>query len=210
LLEARALVTLKTMNLLRNLFVSMGATALAVCVLTGVGCASGSPKVTEKGPPTAPEAIRPSEQLTIEFFDINPPQTIQQTVQEDGSITLGLGQRFVAAGKTVVQLQKEIHDAYVPKYYRRLSVNIKRENRFFFVGGQVRNPSQRAYTGDMTIIRAIKAAGDFTEYADKRRVKIIRNSGVIEMEDVIEALKDPKLDLPVYPGDQIDVPLSKF
>lgn len=178
--------------------------------LNAASGAGGAPPVDDG--PTRSEVIRPGEQLTIELMDIGTAQKIEQTVAEDGTITMPMvTERVGAAGKKIGELQDSIRGLYVPKFYKRMTVNIKRDNRFYFVRGQVKNPSQRAYTGDITLTRAIAAAGDFTDYADKKNIEIIRGNGVKQKVNWKDAIKNPKKwDLPIYPGDTVHVPLSIY
>jgi protein involved in polysaccharide export with SLBB domain len=205
------------MNLLRNLIVQWGRGVVLVCALLALtGCETfegnqaQSSSLTNQVPRLDPtlDPIRIGEALSIEFLDINPSQKIEQTVQEDGTISLILGQKLIAAGKTATELQDAIHDLYVPKLFHRVTVNIKRDNRFYFVGGEVKNPGRFIYSGEMTVIKAIQSAGDFTIYAAKKRIQINRADGKVEKVNFWDALKNPKKDLPIYPGDRIIVPLS--
>jgi polysaccharide export outer membrane protein len=206
------------MKLLRNLFVLCAGVCsfllLVGCETTGTGMDASAAAGTGAQVNTNllnGESIRAGEQLTIELLDILPPSKIEQAVADDGTITLPLlSDRVKAAGRKDTELANDIHDLYVPRYYRRMTVNIKRENRFYFVGGQVKNPTQRQYTGDMTLLRAIKSAGDFTDFADRRHVNIIRSNGTRETIDVKAIIKNPKKDVPIYPGDTIDVPLRIY
>jgi protein involved in polysaccharide export with SLBB domain len=200
---------------LRNLFVSL-LSVWALVALTGCetldagGNAQAGDHSSITNQPAETTRIRIGEQLTIELMDITPPSKIEQAVADDGTITLPLlAERVKAAGKEDTDLSNVIHDLYVPRYYKRLTVNIKRENRYFFVRGEVKNPSQRVYTGDMTAMRAIGSAGDFTTYADKKRILVIRSNGHKEKFDANKALKNPeKYDLKIFPGDTVYVPLS--
>lgn len=133
---------------------------------------------------------------------------IDQPIREDGTITLPLGIEVKAAGKKAGDLATEIRELYVPRYYLRMTVSVKPEERVIYVGGQVRLPNRYVYAGEMTLLRAIKVAGDFTDYAKKTRVKIIRaRGGKPEIVNAKKAIKDPKkYDVPIYPGDTIDVP----
>lgn len=199
------------MNLLRKFFVSCGA-AVALCL---AGCATldggsgqqqAGPDASKPGdvsPRVNSEMLRVGELVSIEFLEIN--QKIEQMVQEDGNLTLILGQTVKAAGKKTSELQADIIALYVPKYFRRMSVNIKRDNRYYWVDGSVKNPSQRPYTGEMTVLRAIAAAGGFNEYANRKKVEVLRANGKIEHVDALKALKNSKLDLPIYPGDTVHV-----
>lgn len=199
------------MNLLRKFFVSCGA-ALALCLagcatLDNEGSAQQQPgvdyKVLDNAEKVNSEVLRVGELVSIEFLETN--QKIEQMVQEDGHLTLILGQKVKAAGKKTSELQSDIVALYVPKYYRRMTVNIKRDNRYYWVDGSVKNPSQRPYTGEMTVLRAIAAAGGFNEYANKRKVEVLRANGKIEHVDAVKALKNSKLDVPIYPGDTVHV-----
>ncbi len=155
-----------------------------------------------------PDLLQPGIKLTIEFLDLpNPIQPLVQTIHEDGTITLPFSQEVMAAGKNKGQLEDEIRALYVPKYYRRLTVNIKTEDRFFYVGGEVKAPGRQLYIGEMTVLKAIQSASDFTDFAKKKKVQLTRsNARKKETINCEKARQDPKLDLPIYPGDNIYVP----
>jgi polysaccharide export outer membrane protein len=147
------------------------------------------------------------DRVTVIFTDIPVGYgPIDQRIREDGTITLPLGVEVKAAGKKAGDLAVEIHDLYVPKYYVRCTISVKPEERVFYVGGQVRLPNRYVYAGEMTLLRAIKVAGDFTDYAKKTNVEVTRaGGGKPKIVNCKKALKDAKYDLPIYPGDQIYV-----
>ena len=71
---------------------------------------------------------------------------------------------------------KLIQSAYVPAYYTHLSVSVTPVARFFYVEGEI-NPGaggKQLYTGQITVTRAIAAAGDFSPFADRRHVRLYR------------------------------------
>ena len=147
----------------------------------------------------------PGDKLTIDF-DQGLPTPWQQVIREDGSITLPLNKSVVAAGKRKGELEAEIQEIYVPKTLRRLTVNVRTEERSYFVTGEVRLPGQKAHTGLITAMKAIGAAGDFNDFANKSSIEIIRANGEKVHVNGKKALKDPlKYDLPVYPGDRVHV-----
>jgi len=144
--------------------------------------------------------------VKVTFSDIpNPPQPMEVRIPEDGRITLPYNMNVYAIGKTVSQLQDEIRSLYVPKLFVRLTVNIRTEERFYFVGGEVRNPNRQQYLGDMTVLRAIDTVGGFTDFAKRSRIELRRANGEVHMINWDKARKNPKLDLKVYPNDQIFV-----
>lgn len=157
------------------------------------------------------DVIRVGDQLSISFTDIKEPIEIKPVrVREDGTIVLPFNQTVVAAGKTVSELEKEIYDRYVPKFYKQMTVRIEVYERTFTVGGEVRNPGRYPYIGQMTVLQAIRVAGDFTVFANQRKVQVTRRDGTTVIIDCKKALKEPEYDIPIYPGDAVYVPRSIF
>ena len=155
-----------------------------------------------------PDILYPGYKITIIFSGIpNPPPKHEEKIRDDGYITPPyLGRPVMAAGKTVGQLQDELQKAYVPDYFARaLTVTVKTEDLFFFVTGEVKSPGQKPYLSAMTVLSAIQAAGGFTEFASKRNVQIIRVGNQIETVNCDRAIKNPKLDKPIFPGDKVFV-----
>lgn len=141
-----------------------------------------------------------SQDLELEM----PPSN--QIIKEDGTINLPFIGSVKAAGKTPGELQNDIHDLYVPKYYVRLTVSVTSEDRVYYVGGEVKLPNRYLYSGQTTVTQAIQSAGDFTDFANRSKVLLIRANGQRIKVNCIKALEDPSQDPPVYPGDQIQVP----
>ncbi len=129
----------------------------------------------------------------------------EEQINESGNISLPLIGSIKSAGKTLGQLQMDIQNAYVPKYYKNLNISVTAE-RFYFVGGEVRSPNRYPYLSGVTVLQAIQSASDFTDFADRKHVQLKRANGKIEIVNCKKALNDPKLDLPVYPSDTITVP----
>jgi polysaccharide export outer membrane protein len=158
------------------------------------------------------ELLRPGDTLLVIYRDIPmPPAPEQEQVQvrDDGSITLHLGQRFEAAGKSLSQLEEDIRDAYVGKFYQRMTVTVHAGDRVFTVDGAVRQPGRFPYQGQMTVLRAVSTASGFTDFASRRKVEIIRANGERQIVDCIEARDNPReKDLAIFPGDYIFVPQS--
>jgi len=69
----------------------------------------------------------------------------------------------------------------------------------------VRASGRQEYLGPTTVLKAIATAGDFTDFADRKNVILTRADGSQIAVDCIKAATDPALDLPVYPGDKIEV-----
>lgn len=131
----------------------------------------------------------------------------EEAIKEDGQITMPLIGSIQAAGKTAGELQNEIYRLYVPKYYQRINVTVKSpQDRVYYVGGEVHGPGRQLYVGTTTVTKAIQSAGDFTDFAKKTKVLLIRANGERIKVNCDDAIDDPTKDPLVYPGDQIQVP----
>lgn len=151
--------------------------------------------------------VRPGDKVLINFADNPGIQSLwEQTVSSDGTLFLPFNQKLKVEGLQEGQLEQAIHDLYVPKLLTRLTVNVRLEQRSFFVSGEVRNPGQRELTGSMTAMKAIAAAGDFTDFANKSRIEVTRSSGERIEVDGQKARRNPsRYDVPVYAGDTVFV-----
>ena len=156
-----------------------------------------------------PEVFRVGDSLTIVYSDlpqITPP--FEGKIKEDGTVTLLLNKPFTAAGKTAGELEKEIRAFYVPNYYKYLTVNVKtvESTRWYYVYGEVRAPNRQIYTSRLTVLQAIASSGGFTDFANKKKIKLTRVDGRSLVVNCPKAQDNPTLDLEVYPGDKIYVP----
>lgn len=157
------------------------------------------------------DEVRIGDTLVISLLDI--PEALSEkgfVVRGDGTINLPLLGAVKAGGKKFGELERDVQTAYISnKIYRQVTVVVKPGDRFYSVGGEVKAPGRQIYAGQTTVLRAIVTCGDFTDFANRRKVEIIRASGERELMDCIKARKDPKkLDRPICPGDAIFVPRS--
>ena len=83
------------------------------------------------------------------------------------------------------------------------------QSRFYYVGGEVKIPNRQVYIGSLTVLGAIRSCGDFTDFADKKRVTLTRGDGTQFTINCVKAQKNPKLDLEVFAGDRINVERRK-
>jgi polysaccharide export outer membrane protein len=211
--------------MLMGRFKAVGVLMLAALVLAG--CQSTQPQPfadveEENGATNSPpsetydpstEVLQVGEPIIVTFSDLPVVvQPFEERIKADGTITLIHNETFAAAGKSIGQLEKEVRARYVPRFYVNMTVTIKpQENtRFYFVGGEVKQPGRQVYLSRLTVLKAIQSAGDFTDFAKKKKVQLTRANGKTYMVNAEKALKDPALDLEVYPGDKIHVPRRVF
>jgi len=115
---------------------------------------------------------------------------------------------IVAIGKSPHDLEQIIKGLYLTEgKFTHISVTVTPGPRYFYVSGAINANSigKQLYTGRVTVLGAIGAAGGFNDFAARKRVQLTRQDGKIYIVDCKKALKDPKLDLEVLPGDKIYV-----
>lgn len=133
-------------------------------------------------------------------------------IDSDGAVSLPYINKVRAVGLAPSQLAREIENAYrVNKIYTNPNVTIimQASARFVNIGGAVRQPSRVPFTEDMTLLTAISAAGGFNDFADQKRVRLLRGKEV-KVLDVRQFRKNPGKDLPLQPGDRVEVPQTLF
>jgi protein involved in polysaccharide export with SLBB domain len=186
---------------------------LACALLAGCGGShSTSPAGgAAVGHPTN-DVMRVGDKITIRLSGVPEGEYFNEIqVPASGEVTVPLlTQSFHAAGRNAAELATEISDAYKSqKIYTNPVVTVIPEERYINVGGDVRSPSNAVWRPDSTLMSTINACGGFTEYANRRAVRIIRGSQVIEV-DCVKAIQNPGADPAVYPGDQVYVPRTMF
>jgi polysaccharide biosynthesis/export protein VpsN len=142
-------------------------------------------------------------------FDGLPPESqmpsVEKTINEDGTITLADIGSIKAAGLTTGDLETVITTNYVPRFLNHLSVTVKAGVRVYYVRGEVKTPGRQEYVGQITVTKAITSAGDFTDFANRKNVVLIRANGQRFKIDCAAILNGDAPDPGVYPGDQIEV-----
>jgi polysaccharide export outer membrane protein len=129
----------------------------------------------------------------------------------DGAGTVKL--RFIGAvdadGLTTTELEREIELEYTDrqKIYRKVTARVVVPNKFYFIGGEVRQPGRFPITGRVTLSQAVVAAGNFTEWANERKIILVRNNERVEL-DFRDISRDPMQDVQLLPGDVVTVSRS--
>lgn len=134
------------------------------------------------------------------------------TVDANGSVNLPYINKVRAEGLTPAQLARSIEETYrAGKIYTNPNITILMQptSRFVSVGGAVRMSMRVPFTEDMTLLAAINAAGGFNDFADQKRVRVLRGNEV-KVYDVRQFRRDPSLDVKLRPGDRVEVPQTFF
>ncbi len=174
--------------------------------------------------------LRPGDKLGFEILEdrlvpkiafdekqVMPPGLV---VADSGEVDVPYIGRVMAKDKTCKQLAEEIKAELEKDYYHRATVVLALDlaNKYLgrvYVWGQVRNqgPIDVALNENMTAGKAILRAGGFGDFANKKKVKVIRSSGEggaketfeINMVEILEQGKTEK-DVVLRPDDFVLVP----
>ncbi len=212
-------------------FGPVSAVALLLVLMAGSGCetldsASGgggsggstrsqtTSKTVDLVDADAIDRVQIGDGIQVTITEVpNSPPPFQQQVRTDGRITLLQGYEFNVAGKKRQELEKEIENFYVreKEIFKRMTVTVVLPPRLFSIGGEVRGQGQIMHPGQMTVVKAIHAAGGFTDYANKRKITITRASDKSQVVvDYKKAAKNPRFDVDIFPGDIVIVEKAIF
>jgi protein involved in polysaccharide export with SLBB domain len=158
------------------------------------------------------------DQLTFRILeDEDPPVSL--IITDSGQVQIPYVGNVVAVNKTPRALALEVRQALEGRLYNKATVLISLEKRSVrspgrvYLTGEVARQGPLELPGDerLTVSRAIIQAGGFGDFANKRKVKLVRKTGTtqqIEIIDVAEIINKGRLDLDrvLQPGDVILVP----
>ena len=121
--------------------------------------------------------MRPGDSLTVALQGVPDPSTNNVQIDEQGLITLPFIGSIKAAGTTLAELSQRVRETYLSRrIYTAVDVSIVVTERFIYVGGEVQRPGRIGWTPDLTVAKAIQAAGGFTLYAKETAVNLVREN----------------------------------
>lgn len=186
--------------------------ACGVALLALSGC-----ETTRSTPanPRIPEVmstaqLRPGDSLNIALLGVPDASTHSGQIDEQGLIRLPYIGPVAAATLTTAELSQRIRQSYLDrKIYMAVDVAVTVTERYIYVGGEVARPGRIIWTPDLTLVKAIQAAGGFSLYARESKVTLLRDKTAYEL-NVQLAQRDPSQDPRLTPGDSLQVPRSPF
>lgn len=180
--------------------------AFTGCAVIGV-VAGGNPSI----PVSASAALlRPGDSLTIALQGILDPSLHNLQVNEQGLISLPYIGNVAASGLTSAELSERIRQTYLSRnFYTAIDVSVMVTERYIYVGGEVAHPGRIVWAPDLTLTKAIQAAGGFSLYAKEARVTLVRDEAAYDINANL-AQREPEQDPRLVPGDSIHVPRSAF
>jgi protein involved in polysaccharide export with SLBB domain len=162
--------------------------------------------------------LRVGDRLSVRVLeDKNPPFDLMVT--DSGEVEVPLIGRILAKDKTCKSLAYAIKTPLEREYYYKATVIVgldqagaKSPGRIY-VTGQVQHQGPMDIPADetLTVSKVILRAGGFGDFANQKKVKIIRTTGGTTVSKVVNCVLVFKkgrvdLDLAVEPGDTIVVP----
>lgn len=184
------------------------------------GCASSAvyPASECPQPSTANSKyiIGPGDSLKIVVWR-NEELSATVPVRPDGRVSTPLVDDMEASGKTPSELAKDM-EAVLAQYLRSPQVSVivtdQGAANQIQVIGQVVNPQTLSYRDGLRTLDVIVAAGGLTEFAAGNRTHLVRqnSSGQIECKIRVKDLLagDMSQNVPIFPGDVIVIPETRF
>lgn len=164
--------------------------------------------------------LRVGDKVSLQIIeDKDLPKAL--VVADSGELNVPYVGRVAAAGKTCKELGAELKRLLEKEYYHRATVILALDeaNKLLgrvYVWGQVRTqgPIDISAAENLTVGKAILRAGGFSDFANKKRVKLIRAAGAdgaggqtieLNMVEILEQGRTEK-DIVLKPDDFIAVP----
>jgi len=181
-------------------------------LLTWSGCETQrisreNPRVPEL---VSTSLLRQGDSINVSLLGVPDASANPVQVDEQGLINLPYIGSVQAAGTTTAGLSQRIRQTYIERrIYTAVDVSVTVTERYVYVGGEVSRPGRIVWTPDLTLAKAIQAAGGFTLYAKESRVRLVRESETYEL-DVLLAQRNPAQDPKLAPGDSLQISRSAF
>jgi protein involved in polysaccharide export with SLBB domain len=210
-----------------------------LCATVQFAPSAARAQTNDATPPQSPEMDGPSSASLINTMDALNDTTklgkgdhvsyrvieeekdpIMLTVTDSGELEVPLIGRYPALGKTCKQLAEELKPILEKDYFFKATVIIgldilsTRPVGKVYLMGQVRMQGALDIPpdGTMTVSRAILIDGGLADFADRRKVKLMRKkpdgttqTTIIDLVEVLDRGHSEK-DMVVQPGDTINVP----
>lgn len=187
------------------------ATLLTIACALLSACTSMEGDANPRIPaPASAAVLRPGDSLSITLQGVPDPGNNNVQINEQGFVSLPYIGNVTAAGLTAAELSQSIREIYLAKkIYLTVDVAVTVTQRYVYVGGEVMRPGRIEWTADLSVAKAVEAAGGFTLYAKQTRITLVRE-GVAYGINVVLAQKNPAEDPRLMPGDSLQVPRSPF
>ncbi len=194
-------------GMMTRLFKMVVKAGLMVLLITSLAYAQGEIKADSDQYVIGPEDVL--------YIHVWKEEALTRTVpvRMDGKISLPLIDEIQAAGLTPLQLKEKLVQS-LKKFVDNptVSVVVTEANSFkVFVSGEVRTPGVYRIRSETTLVQVIPMAGGFTEWANQKKILIIRKEDGKEKRITVNYKKilsgeDTSANMIMKPGDTVVVP----
>lgn len=133
---------------------------------------------------------------------------VSYIVDSEGMLDLPIIGKVQASGLSTWELREALNEKLKP-HIKYASTQVKLANMRVTVLGEVKNPGlQYMYNDKNTLLEMISQAGDFTDFADRSRIQVIRHEKNGTLNTYLDLTSPLTLHSPYYflmPGDIIYV-----
>ena len=155
--------------------------------------------------------------LQISVFEV-PDLNITVRVSENGMINLPLLGEVKAEGLNRLELEKKIAAMLEKNYLKNAQVTIfikEYQSKKISVMGAVKNPGMYDLIGRQSLLQLLSMAGGLSEQAGDtvtifRQFKSLPSQSMVIKLDELILKANPRYNLPIFPGDIINVPGNQF
>jgi len=157
--------------------------------------------------------LGPRDLIAIKVFEV-PELNVESRITERGTVNLPLIGDVAAEGLTAEEFEARLEELLESRYVNRASVSIEiREfrSRPIVVMGAVKNPGNLAFPGRWTLFEALAAAGGLSGghgdyvFVLRRAANGLTDQVSVRVDDLMFK-GDPRVNLPIYANDVINVP----
>jgi polysaccharide export outer membrane protein len=155
--------------------------------------------------------------LEISVFEV-PELNITVRVSENGMISLPLLGELRAEGLNRLELEKRIAGMLEKNFLKNAQVTIfikEFQSKKISIMGAVKNPGMQDLIGRQSLLQVLSMAGGLSDQASDTVVvfRQFKNAPGLSLSIQLDQLllkANPKYNIPVFPGDIINVPGSQF
>lgn len=178
----------------------------------------------EPAPEPAPAAAAPARSaaagvyrlargdiVQIALRGIPEGQLIDDSLDEDGMISLPFIHEVYAEGLTASELEQRIRQIYRDsQIYPNVTVQVQVPTRYYYMQGEIRGPGKVQLVSATRLSQAIAASGGGTEFWNGK-VLLRRNGEIVRrIKDAKRLEKYPDDDVLLEPGDIVELQRSLF
>lgn len=194
-----------------------GAVVLCLVVVGPAAVVAQEPLPHRSLAEPEPYLMQPGDVLELRFF-YNPELNATVPVRPDGKISAVLVNEVTAAGRTPIDLRKELVERYAATLKQpELTVIVKEfAARRIYIGGEVNQPRLLTVPGRVSLVQAIFEAGGLKRSGKASDIVVLRYQGTpqplfmkVDLTKVLER-GETGADVPLQALDIVWVPKTKI